>query len=52
MPDEVFLALLASAARSAIQLEMRDGYMVDDPDYADWRAGSRAPTSVGGPGKI
>jgi hypothetical protein len=36
VPD--FGALLRSAERSAVHLEMRDSYM-DDPVFADWRAG-------------
>ncbi|WP_157537157.1 DUF6879 family protein [Kitasatospora azatica] len=36
VPD--FGALLRSAERSACHLEMRDSYM-DDPVFADWRAG-------------
>ncbi|MFE4355971.1 DUF6879 family protein [Kitasatospora sp. NPDC058184] len=36
VPD--FGALLRSAERSAVHLEMRDSY-ADDPVFADWRAG-------------
>jgi hypothetical protein len=32
---------LTLAQRTAVHLEMRDAYDVDDPDYADWRAGRR-----------
>ncbi|MDH6134494.1 hypothetical protein P3T37_003897 [Kitasatospora sp. MAA4] len=35
-PD--FTALMRSAERSAVHLEMRDSYM-DDPVFADWRSG-------------
>ena len=30
---------LAAARLSALHLEMRDVYMTDDPDFADWKAG-------------
>ncbi len=33
--------LLRSAERSAMHLEMRDGYTPDDPDWLDWQAGNR-----------
>ncbi|MFJ8476234.1 DUF6879 family protein [Kitasatospora sp. NPDC094011] len=36
VPD--FSTLLSGAERSAVHLEMRDSYM-DDPVFADWRAG-------------
>jgi hypothetical protein len=31
--------LFGACERSAIHLEMRDGYMLDDPVYIDWQAG-------------
>ncbi|MFC0527076.1 DUF6879 family protein [Phytohabitans kaempferiae] len=31
--------LLAACERSAVHLEMRDGYALDDPVYIDWQAG-------------
>jgi hypothetical protein len=31
--------LFKDTARSAIHLEMRDGYEPDDPDWLEWRAG-------------
>ncbi|MFJ5231035.1 DUF6879 family protein [Kitasatospora sp. NPDC088391] len=33
--------LLGSAKHSAVHLELRDGYMRDDPMFLDWQAGSR-----------
>jgi hypothetical protein len=33
--------LFASCTRSAVHLEMRDGYMLDDPMLAAWREGYR-----------
>jgi hypothetical protein len=33
--------LLRSAQRSAVHLEMRDGYTPNDPDWLDWQAGNR-----------
>jgi hypothetical protein len=33
--------LLRSAERSAWHLELRDGYVVDDPDWLNWQAGRR-----------
>jgi hypothetical protein len=33
--------LLRSAERSAWHLELRDGYVLDDPDWLDWQAGRR-----------
>lgn len=32
---------LAEARRSAVHLEMRDSYMLDDPDFLAWRRGHR-----------
>ncbi|MFE6398921.1 DUF6879 family protein [Streptomyces alboflavus] len=32
---------LARAQRSAVHLELRDGYMLDDPGYIAWREGHR-----------
>jgi hypothetical protein len=32
--------LFRSAERSAVHLEMRDGYVLDDPDWLDWQAGN------------
>ncbi|MEV4506063.1 DUF6879 family protein [Streptomyces klenkii] len=34
-----FEELLASARRSAVHLEMRDGYMPSDPAFAAWKTG-------------
>jgi hypothetical protein len=39
-PD--FVTLLRGARRSAVHLEMRDAYMLDDPDLIAWRQGYRA----------
>ncbi|MEV7020823.1 DUF6879 family protein [Kitasatospora sp. NPDC093558] len=33
--------LLSTCRRSAVHLELRDGYMLDDPLYVRWRAGHR-----------
>ncbi len=33
--------LLSTCEHSAVHLEMRDGYMLDDPLYAAWKAGHR-----------
>jgi len=33
--------LFRAAEHSAVHLEMRDGYMPDDPDWRDWQAGIR-----------
>lgn len=33
--------LLRTCERSAVHLEMRDGYMADDPLYTAWKAGHR-----------
>ncbi|MFC8721567.1 DUF6879 family protein [Kitasatospora sp. NPDC057198] len=32
---------LAKAQRSAVHLEMRDGYMLDDPEFIAWQNGKR-----------
>ncbi|WP_199847929.1 DUF6879 family protein [Streptomyces dysideae] len=32
---------LAKAQRSAVHLEMRDGYMLDDPEFIAWQQGKR-----------
>lgn len=36
-----FSELLAATKRSAVHLEMRDGYMATDPVYTAWRAGNK-----------
>jgi len=33
--------VLAEARRSAVHLEMRDSYMLDDPDFLAWQRGHR-----------
>jgi hypothetical protein len=33
--------LLRTCERSAVHLEMRDGYMLDDPLFTEWKAGHR-----------
>lgn len=38
MPES-FAELLASCTRTALKLEFRDQYMLDDPAYAAWQAG-------------
>lgn len=40
-PAEHVDEALRQCRRSALHLEMRDGYMLDDPDYHAWRAGHR-----------
>ncbi|CAL9444152.1 DUF6879 family protein [Streptomyces sp. NPDC050585] len=40
MPDPTFEDLFRSARRSAVHLEMRDGYMLDE-DFRQWQAGTR-----------
>jgi hypothetical protein len=37
--DATIEDLLAACERSAVHLEMRDGYALDDPVFIDWRAG-------------
>ncbi|MEU3614226.1 DUF6879 family protein [Streptomyces sp. NPDC006872] len=44
-----FEQLLGSARRSAVHLEMRDGYMTSDPDYVAWQAGVRDTPAGGDP---
>jgi hypothetical protein len=39
--ESVTAELLRSATRSAIHLELRDGYTPNDPDWRDWREGRR-----------
>ena len=42
MPEAPDLAeLFGSSTRSALHLEMRDGYTLDDPMLDEWRAGRR-----------
>ena len=36
-----FDELIASCNRSAVHLEMRDGYMRSDPSFIAWQAGRR-----------
>lgn len=36
-----FTDVLAGAQRSAVHLEMRDSYMLDDPEFLAWKAGDR-----------
>jgi hypothetical protein len=40
-PVTLFAELLASARSSVVHLEMRDQYMLDDPDLKAWQAGIR-----------
>ncbi|WP_308168680.1 DUF6879 family protein [Nonomuraea sp. NEAU-A123] len=40
-PAERVDEALRRCRRSALHLEMRDGYMLDDPDYHAWQAGHR-----------
>ncbi|MFI0912462.1 DUF6879 family protein [Streptomyces abikoensis] len=47
MAVPTFEELLASAQRSAIHLEMRDGYMPSDPAFAAWKEG-KLTDPVGG----
>ncbi|MFK4065800.1 DUF6879 family protein [Streptomyces sp. NPDC029674] len=39
--EPTFDELFRLAERSAIHLEMRDGYMQSDPEYVSWRDGAR-----------
>lgn len=39
---------LRSCARTAVHLEMRDGYMQSDPRFAAWQAGARDSLTVSG----
>jgi hypothetical protein len=41
MTEPAAFALLRSAQRSAIHLELRDGYTPHDPDWIEWRDGRR-----------
>lgn len=38
---DTFEQLFRAAKRSAVHLEMRDGYMRSDPDFVDWQKGRR-----------
>ncbi|MEU8003198.1 DUF6879 family protein [Catellatospora sp. NPDC049111] len=40
-----FAELLAASQSSAVHLEMRDGYMLDDPELNRWREGHRLDLS-------
>lgn len=37
--ETTFEELFGSATRSAVHLEMRDGYMLDDPSFIAWKHG-------------
>lgn len=39
--DDPFAAHFRACTRSAVHLEMRDGYMLDDPWFVEWKAGVR-----------
>lgn len=39
MAETPFEALFGSTKRSAVHLEMRDAYMLDDPSFIAWREG-------------
>ncbi len=39
--DQSIEDMLRACERSAVHLEMRDGYMRSDPDFIAWRAGQR-----------
>jgi hypothetical protein len=39
--ETTFDELFRTTLRSAVHLEMRDGYMLDDPAFAVWREGGR-----------
>lgn len=41
MAQPSFEELLEQAQESAVHLEMRDGYMLDDPAFIDWKAGKK-----------
>lgn len=40
-PESAIDTALRTCQRSALHLEMRDGYMLDDPDYLAWQEGFR-----------
>lgn len=44
VPD--FTALLRGAQKTAVHLEMRDSYMMDDPELIEWQQGYRADPAV------
>ena len=48
MAEPLAYGLLRSAERSAWHLELRDGYVLDDPDWLDWQAGRRFEPLSGG----
>lgn len=39
LTEERWAYLISSAGQSVLHLEMRDAYAVDDPEFADWKAG-------------
>src|SRR5437870_3278241 len=39
--EPAFDELMRACQRSALHLEMRDGYMLGDPAFIDWQAGRR-----------
>ncbi|WP_372443590.1 DUF6879 family protein [Nucisporomicrobium flavum] len=46
MPGSTIADLLKASARSAIHLELRDWYTLDDPDWRTWRAGQQPDVPV------
>lgn len=45
MAEPTFAELLAGCKRSALHLEMRDGYMLNSPTFLAWKSGHRADPS-------
>jgi len=39
LTEDRWAYLISSAEQSVLHLEMRDAYAVDDPEFADWKAG-------------
>ncbi|WP_207229872.1 DUF6879 family protein [Krasilnikovia cinnamomea] len=46
MPGSRIADLLKASTRSAIHLELRDWYTLDDPDWRTWRAGQLPDVAV------
>lgn len=46
MPGSTIADLLRASAHSAIHLELRDWYTLDDPDWRTWRAGQQPDVAV------
>jgi len=46
VPGSMVADLLKASTQSAIHLEMRDWYTLDDPDWRTWRAGQQPDVAV------